>query len=353
MQNKDFQRAVAELQFSVDAVFGVMTTDGTVIACSDSTQNGSRRESASGRNESFQKDGSTYVLFQMSAFAKYFVFVDSIDDKAFSIANVIAASMRMVAGMYEEKDDRNEFVKQLSAGGVDADTIYSKIKSNGIVNPATRYVCAFHGRQSVSSDLYNLVDSLLSDHAKDFLYVSAQKNIVLVKEAIQEHSLDDVVKRVNDFILTCHKQYDIEAVAGISEMFKDIAYLPAFDHQAEQAAAACYASDPIQSLMQYSHMGTSGLIANADEDAKKHFLEEIFSDSRLENMDDETLFTVRKLFENDLNITETSKKLFINRNTLIYRLNRIEKDTGLDLKNLDDAVYFRLALMVNNDLKKE
>ena len=352
MHSRDFQRVVAELQSSIPYTFGVIQPDGKVIACSDSTQIGSIRENAGGKLDDFTVDGAVYVRFQKSALSTYFVFVDSVEKEATGIANVISASMRMMSNVYEEKNDRKEFIKGLAEEKIDQSTLYSRLKSLGIVNPAVRYVCVFHGRQMESSDLYNLIDNMLVDRAKDFLYV-ASGNIVLVKEAVQEHSMDAVMKRVDEFVTQCCKKYDIKACAGISEMLKDLAQLPQYVHQGEHALNACYASDPVQYAVRYDHMGTAGLIATAEQDEKQHFLAEIFPNQLLEQMDEETLFTIRKLFENDLNITETSKKLFINRNTLIYRLNRIEKDTGLDLKRLDDAVYFRLALMVYNDLKKE
>jgi|GEM_PF-1492678 len=352
MQSRDFQRVIAELQSSIPYTFGVIQPDGKVIACSDSTQIGSIRENAGGRLDNFTVDDAIYVRFQKSTMTTYFVFVDSLENDAAAIVNVISASILMMSSVYEEKDDRTEFIKGLAAETIEQSTLYAKLKSLGIINPTLRYVCVFHSDHMESSDLYNLVDSLLADRAKDFIYQDLG-SIILVKEAIQENSMDEVMKRILEFVETCRKKYDIEASCGISEMFKDLVQLPQYVCQAKHAVNACFASDPIQYAVCYDRMGTAGLIATAEQDEKSHFLEERFPNNQIEQMDEETLFTIRKLFDNDLNITETSKKLFINRNTLIYRLNRIKKDTGLDLKKLEDAVYFRLALMVYNDLKKE
>ena len=71
----------------------------------------------------------------------------------------------------------------------------------------------------------------------------------------------------------------------------------------------------------------------------------------IESLDQETLFTIQKFFENNLNVSETSRKLFVHRNTLVYRLEKIKKITGLDLREFDHAIIFKIALMVNKYLK--
>ena len=53
-----------------------------------------------------------------------------------------------------------------------------------------------------------------------------------------------------------------------------------------------------------------------------------------------------KFLENNLNVSETSRQLFIHRNTLVYRLDKIQKLTNLDLRVFDDAITFKMALMV-------
>jgi carbohydrate diacid regulator len=80
------------------------------------------------------------------------------------------------------------------------------------------------------------------------------------------------------------------------------------------------------------------------------FLREVFNRGSIENLDNETLFTIQKFFENNLNVSETSRRLFVHRNTLVYRLEKIKKLTGLDLREFEDAIVFKVALMVKKYL---
>ena len=80
------------------------------------------------------------------------------------------------------------------------------------------------------------------------------------------------------------------------------------------------------------------------------FLKEVFKRGSIESLDHETLFTIQRFFENNLNVSETSRKLFVHRNTLVYRLEKIKKITGLDLREFEDAIVFKVALMVKKYL---
>ena len=80
------------------------------------------------------------------------------------------------------------------------------------------------------------------------------------------------------------------------------------------------------------------------------FIREIFDSKSPDDFDEETLTTINKFFENSLNVSETSRKLFVHRNTLVYRLEKIKKLTGLDLREFEDAIVFKVALMVKKYL---
>ena len=102
--------------------------------------------------------------------------------------------------------------------------------------------------------------------------------------------------------------------------------------------------------MSYSNLGIGRLIYYLPTTLCNMFLSEIFKKGSIEHLDHETLFTIQKFFENNLNISETSRKLFVHRNTLVYRLEKIRRLTGLDLKQFDDAIVFKVALMVRKYL---
>ena len=106
-----------------------------------------------------------------------------------------------------------------------------------------------------------------------------------------------------------------------------------------------------KSVVAYSALGIGRLIYQLPVNLCKLFIDEIFGDNVPSELDDETLTTINKFFENNLNVSETSRQLFVHRNTLVYRIEKIQKSTGLDLRNFDDALTFKIALMVVSYMK--
>ena len=106
-----------------------------------------------------------------------------------------------------------------------------------------------------------------------------------------------------------------------------------------------------KSVISYAKLGIGRLIYPLPVNLCKIFIEEIFGDNVPYDMDEETLTTINKFFENNLNVSETSRQLFIHRNTLVYRIEKLQKSTGLDIRVFDDALTFKIALMVVNYMK--
>ena len=109
-----------------------------------------------------------------------------------------------------------------------------------------------------------------------------------------------------------------------------------------------YASE---NIVAYSRLGIGRLIYQLPIPLCKMFIKEIFADVSPDDFDEETLETIAKFFENNLNVSETSRQLFIHRNTLVYRLDKLDRATGLDLRVFDDAITFQIALMVVKYMK--
>ena len=105
-----------------------------------------------------------------------------------------------------------------------------------------------------------------------------------------------------------------------------------------------------KSIVDYNHLGIGRLIYQLPTTLCRLFLNEVFKEGVLETIDSETMMTIQKFFENNLNVSETSRQLFIHRNTLVYRLDKIQKITGMDLRKFDDAIYFKVAMMVKRYL---
>jgi ABC-type sugar transport system permease subunit len=105
-----------------------------------------------------------------------------------------------------------------------------------------------------------------------------------------------------------------------------------------------------KNIVDYNHLGIGRLIYQLPTTLCRLFLNEVFREGVFETIDSETMITIQKFFENNLNVSETSRQLFIHRNTLVYRLDKIQKITGMDLRKFDDAIYFKVAMMVKRYL---
>ena len=106
-----------------------------------------------------------------------------------------------------------------------------------------------------------------------------------------------------------------------------------------------------KNVIAYSNLGIGRLIYQLPLPLCKMFIKEIFMNTSPDEFDEETLTTINKCFENNLNVSETSRQLYIHRNTLVYRLDKLQRSTGLDLRVFDDAITFKIALMVVKYMK--
>ncbi len=105
-----------------------------------------------------------------------------------------------------------------------------------------------------------------------------------------------------------------------------------------------------KNIVSYKNLGIGRLIYQLPTTLCEMFLSEVFKQGSIDSLDQETLLTISKFFENNLNVSETARKLFVHRNTLVYRLEKIKKLTGLDIREFDNAIIFKVALMVNRYL---
>ena len=106
-----------------------------------------------------------------------------------------------------------------------------------------------------------------------------------------------------------------------------------------------------QRVHMYNTLGIGRLIYQLPENLCRMFIKEVFTKQQPEEFDEETLSTIKMFFGNSLNVSETARQLFVHRNTLVYRLEKLSRATGLDIRSFDDAVTFKIALMVENYLK--
>ena len=172
---------------------------------------------------------------------------------------------------------------------------------------------------------------------KDFITAVDEKNIIIVKEIKDKDTYEDLEKTAQVIVDMLNTEAMARVRVAFGTIIKDIKEVSRSYKEAKMAldVGKIFYSD--KKVMAYSNLGI-GLC--------KMFIKEIFDDNTPDNFDEETLTTINKFFENNLNVSETSRQLYIHRNTLVYRLDKLQKSTGLDLRVFEDAITFRIALMV-------
>ena len=342
MVNRFYQRIISELRMTIRPVFGVIDRNGAVIACSDESQIGRTIEGFRMEQDLFEQNGKTFRTLPASSANRYAVFVQSTEPSAQEQASLIASFLTIMMKEDEASESQTEFLRKVLYGQIPEGLLYEKLKRLSINDKVGHYVAVVHSLSAYEPRFYHFCDTFLAAHDKDYIFLDEERNVILIRE----DSKEDIEKVFLQQLKQLESQYGISASAGISQVSMDLLDLPELYRQAELAMRSACACDPAKTVMMSGHLGYAGVIGRMSQEECRKYLEEI--DPDLIAQDEEMLFTVRKFLENDLNISETAKKLYINRNTLIYRLNKIQKDTGLDLRKFDDAMTFKTALMVRN-----
>lgn len=196
----------------------------------------------------------------------------------------------------------------------------------------------------------DVVQSLFPEKQVDFVLSISETDVALIKQlsdTTESKDLYKVAKQIEDALA---EELNVKAVIGIGTIVSHIRDLARAYKEAQVAIDVGKVFDTEKSIINYENLGIGRLIYQLPTTLCEMFLQEVFKKNPIDALDQETLFTINKFFENNLNVSETARKLFVHRNTLVYRLEKIKKLTGLDLREFDDAITFKVALMVKKYL---
>lgn len=354
MPNRLFQSVINQMREAVDRTIGVVDETGTVIACSDLGIIGEVRKGVvtAGVFSSSQTcvDNSTYTTFDVLVRPEYAVFVDGVDELSRKYSQIIAVALDQIKQTNDEKFDRSNFVKNVILDNILPGDIYIKSRELHFNNDATRVVFLIRTTQETEISVFDIIQNFFPDKTKDFVINVNESDIALVKEVrpnVDSKDLEKLARSINDTLLS---EFYFNAVIGIGTCVTGIKDLAHSFKEAQVALEVGKVFDTEKTIISYENLGIARLIYQLPTTLCDMFLKEVFKRGSIESLDQETLFTIQKFFENNLNVSETSRKLFVHRNTLVYRLEKIKKLTGLDLREFDDAIVFKVALMVNKYL---
>ncbi len=354
MSNRLFQGIIHQMKDAIDRTIGVVDNTGTVICCSDLGRIG-ETGFAEFRDEisSFEPKviGSrTFIAIGMQLHPDAAVFVDGDDEAAANYARLIAVSLNNIKQYYDEKYDRSNFIKNVILDNILPGDIYLKTRELGLNNEVSRCVLLIRTPERSDVSVNEAVSKLFPDKAKDLVININEFDIALVKEVRSGNDIKDLEKLARSIVDSLHTEYYVNSIIGIGSIVVGIKDLPRSFKEAQIALEVGKVFDTEKTIVTYENLGIARLIYQLPTTLCEMFLKEIFKKGSIVGLDHETLFTIQKFFENNLNVSETSRKLFVHRNTLVYRLEKIKKLTGLDLREFDDAIVFKVALMVKKYL---
>ncbi len=352
MSNRLFQGVIHQMKDSIDRTFGVIDENFTVIACSELSKIGEAMEAFTViQNELIVIEGHTCKSLASSQGANYIVFVDGEDLLASKYAAILAVAFANIKFYYDEKYDRSNFIKNIILDNILPGDIYLKARELYFNSDVMRTVILIRATEQTEISIYDIVQNLFPDKSKDFVISINENDIALVKETKPGIDPKTVEKLASSIADTISGEFYIHTVIGVGTTVDNLKDLARSFKEAQTALEVGKVFDTEKTIVSYDNLGIARLIYQLPTTLCETFLKEVFKLGSIESLDQETLFTIQRFFENNLNVSETSRKLFVHRNTLVYRLEKIKKITGLDLREFDHAIIFKIALMVNKYLK--
>jgi carbohydrate diacid regulator len=262
-------------------------------------------------------------------------------DDVFMVGKMAAFQIQNLLVAYKERYDKDNFIKNLLLDNLLLVDIYNRAKKLHVEVDARRCVCIIETINEKDSVALETVRTLFAGHKKDFITAVDEKSIILVKELEDKQGYEEIEHIANTIVDMLNTEAMVKEIKEVSRSYKE----------ARMALDVGKIFFSAKNVVAYNNLGIGRLIYQLPLPLCKMFIQEIFGGKSPDDFDDETLTTINKFFENSLNVSETSRQLYIHRNTLVYRLDKLEKSTGLDLRVFEDAITFKIALMVVKYMK--
>lgn len=350
------QNTILQMKEATDRTIGVMNIAGEVVACTDQSLKGTLRDDALSALEEMigsymVQDGDTYKpVATPGARFEYVVFVSGEDEHARSLAVMAALAVGNAKKYYDEKHDRATFIKNIILDNILSGDIYMKASELRMPQDVPHVVYLIRQVEHCDTAAIDIVSNMFPDKMKDFVVSISETELAVVCETSKNADPKQFIKVAESIRDTLKSELLAKTEIGIGTVASTLKDLAVSYKEAQSAINVGKMFDTERDVMSYENLGIGRLIYQLPTTLCEMFLSEVFKDNSLDALDSETLMTIQKFFENNLNVSETSRNLFVHRNTLVYRLEKIKKITGLDLREFDHAIIFKVALMVKKYL---
>ncbi len=336
-----------------DRNIAVLDTDGKVIACTVSRDVGKVYDINDLPKP--QNNGIIYhdnYLLQniFSETGKYMVLVSGNDIIAENYINLLSVSLRNLKQFYDDKYDRTSFIKNVIFDNVLPSDIYAKSRDLEFAYEKSRYVMIVHCEDKSGELISDIVAKSIGDALGKYVININENEVAVVVDASEDTTMEDANEYANSLVKQIQSNGVSKCFIGLGSIAQNLRELSRSHKDAQLSLEIGNVFNRGSEVLSYDNLGIGRLIFQMPTTLCDIFISEVFKQGSIESLDEEALATIEKFFENNLNVSETARKLFVHRNTLVYRLEKIKKSTGLDIREFDNAIIFKVALMVNNYL---
>ena len=282
---------------------------------------------------------------------QYVLLAKGNSDDAYMIAKICVSQLQALMEAYKERFNRNNFFQNLILDNMLLVDIYNRAKKLHIEVNVPRVVFLIESDLEHDTSSMEVLKGMFNSQFGDYLTAVDEKSIILVKKVGARDGYDEfeaIGRSIVDLMNTEAMQKVRVSFGTVAPELKDVSKSYKEAKLALDVGGIFYVD---REVIGYNKLGIGRLIYQLPENLCRLFMEEIFPDAEEFEVDDENLKIINKFFENTMNVTQTADQLYIHRNTLVYRLEKLEKATGLNIRNFDDALTFKIALMVSNYIK--
>ena len=357
MSGRIFQNVVLQFKETTDRTIGVIDSEGTVIACSELTGIGKKwtkyvEPIAAAEGNCVTMEGKTFKAMPgWGTHFDYAVFTSGDDSVGRTVCSMACVALNAAKVYYEEKHDKTSFVKSILSDNILLSDIYVRAKELHVEAELNRGVFVVRRTDEKADAIpVETVQNIFPDRQTSFVLSMGEDDVVLVQQLGDNVEMGDLEKTAAQIEETLRVNGESTVVVGIGTVATHLRDLAKSYKEAQMAIEVGKVFDTEKYIISYENLGIGRLIYQLPTTLCEMFLQEVFKKNPIDALDKETLFTINKFFENNLILSETARKLFVHRNTLVYRLEKIKKLTGLDLREFDDAITFKVALMVKKYL---
>ena len=354
ISNQILQNTIEGLKGITRIDFCVMDTDGKALASTLSEQANYEEEVVS-----FVESPADSQVVQGCQFFKifdehqleYILMAGGESDDVYMVGKIAAFQIQNLLVAYKERFDKDNFIKNLLLDNLLLVDIYNRAKKLHIDTEVRRVIFIIETKHEKDSNTLDSVRGMLGNRTRDFVTAVDEKNIIVVKELEEGDGYPELEKTAQNLYSMLKEEEGEDVLIAYGTIVGDIKEVSKSYKEAKLALDVGKIFCGEKKVIAFSALGIGRLIYQLPIPLCKMFIREIFEGKSPDDFDEETLTTINKFLENNLNVSETSRQLYIHRNTLVYRLDKLQKSTGLDLRVFEDAITFKIALMVVKYMK--